>query len=119
MYAGCWGTAPSGPIRGVPCAGLDAQQCSLHDDCQALHQNQTLCGTAPCSVVAANFLSCQTEGPLPPPPPPPPPPCDTLDERGCIERADCAPLYEGSGCTCDAAGCACSIWTFVSCGDAA
>lgn len=36
-FIGCWGTAPSGPIRGGGCAGLDAQSCSLHDDCSPVH----------------------------------------------------------------------------------
>ena len=37
MYSGCWGTAPSGPITGGGCVGLDAQACSQHDDCSAVY----------------------------------------------------------------------------------
>lgn len=40
VYAGgeflaCWRTAPSGPVHGGGCAGLDAYQCSRHDNCIA------------------------------------------------------------------------------------
>jgi len=34
-FLGCWGTAPTGPVQGGGCAGLDAYGCSLHDDCSA------------------------------------------------------------------------------------
>jgi hypothetical protein len=33
----CRATAPSGPVSGGGCAGLDAQACSRHDDCAALY----------------------------------------------------------------------------------
>lgn len=33
----CWGTAPSGPIQGGGCEGLDAYTCSQHDDCSPVH----------------------------------------------------------------------------------
>jgi len=33
----CVGTAPSGPVNGTACAGLDAHECSRHDDCIAVH----------------------------------------------------------------------------------
>jgi hypothetical protein len=36
-YVACWGTAPSGPVRGGGCQGLDAYDCSRHDDCSAVH----------------------------------------------------------------------------------
>jgi hypothetical protein len=32
----CWGTAPTGPVQGA-CEGLDAQECSRHDDCIAVY----------------------------------------------------------------------------------
>ena len=35
-FYGCWQTAPSGPVHGS-CNGLDAQECSRHDDCSALY----------------------------------------------------------------------------------
>jgi len=34
-FLGCWGTAPSDPVRTGACAGLDAQACSRHDNCSA------------------------------------------------------------------------------------
>ena len=35
-FFGCWAVAPSGPIAGS-CQGLDAQECSRHDNCAALY----------------------------------------------------------------------------------
>ncbi|MGE0550841.1 MAG: hypothetical protein AB7O24_29700 [Kofleriaceae bacterium] len=36
-FYGCWGVAPSGPVQGGGCTGLDAYQCSRHDDCAAYY----------------------------------------------------------------------------------
>lgn len=36
-FWGCWQTAPSGPVHGM-CSGLDAQECSRHDDCVAYYE---------------------------------------------------------------------------------
>lgn len=44
------------------------------------------------------------------------PACDTLDEMTCVGRADCAPSYRGSDCTCDATGCTCATFEFTGCG---
>lgn len=38
-----------------------------------------------------------------------------LDEQTCIARADCAPAYVGSDCSCDASGCSCGEYHFASC----
>ena len=35
-FRGCWAVAQSGPIQGA-CNGLDAQECSRHDDCVAFY----------------------------------------------------------------------------------
>jgi hypothetical protein len=56
QYADCWGVAPSGPITGGLCEGLDAQTCSEHNDCSAVHDGVT--------GVPGAFKSCITE-PLP------------------------------------------------------
>jgi len=108
-FAGCWGIPPSGPVAGSSCVGLDAEECSRHNDCSAVHQVN--------AGVAGSFLYCTAEGDPPPPPPPPPPACTTLGERDCIGRTDCAPVYEGSDCSCTETGCGCVTWTFLSCGD--
>ena len=42
--------------------------------------------------------------------------CDTLDEPTCVGRADCAPGYRGSDCTCDATGCTCATFEYTGCG---
>jgi hypothetical protein len=38
----CWAVAPSGPIQGGDCAGLDAYECSRHDDCAAGHRSYSM-----------------------------------------------------------------------------
>jgi hypothetical protein len=66
-YYACWPTAPSGPIEGGGCAGLDAQSCSEHDDCAAVHSapypcdpvNGQTCPTEP----IGNFQECRDEVP--------------------------------------------------------
>lgn len=101
----CWATAPSGPIRGGGCGGLDAYQCSRHDDCTAEYGRDD-------AGALYGFLGCHDESE----PPPPPPACDEYKtERACIESGYCAPIYEGSDCACDAMGCTCATWTFVAC----
>src|SRR5262249_18020141 len=39
----------------------------------------------------------------------------TGDERACIARADCEPVYVGKDCSCDAQGCACLDYAFELC----
>jgi hypothetical protein len=110
-YAACWATAPSGPIRGGGCTNLGAQACSEHDDCVAVH----LLGCSPddpsCNV-PGEFRYCNDEEVTPPPPPPA---CATLGETACIGRSDCAPLYQGSDCSCTPMGCHCNQETFERC----
>lgn len=121
QYTECWATAPSGPVRGGGCVGLDSYECSRHDDCVAEHDSDwSGCdgmGTEPCPWTVGGFLACNDEAVDPPPPPPPPACPEIADEATCIEAA-CAPLYEGSECTCDPSGCTCAVWTFVACTDA-
>jgi hypothetical protein len=38
-YFECWSVDMSGPVQGGQCAGLDAWECSRHDDCVAWHAN--------------------------------------------------------------------------------
>jgi len=47
----------------------------------------------------------------------PPVACSAItDENTCVDRADCAPFYEGIDCVCDEFGtCECADWLFVSC----
>ena len=47
-FLGCWATAPSGPIEGGSCVGLDAYTCSRHDDCTATYG-------------PTGFVACQPE----------------------------------------------------------
>jgi hypothetical protein len=112
VYEACWPTAPSGPVRGGGCAGLDAQECSRHDDCIAEHESDwSGCPDfSNCDFVAGNFDACVDETA-------PPPACNTLGEDACVARADCTPLYAGSNCDCTPAGCTCQTWTFDTCTD--
>lgn len=75
VYAGCWGTAPSGPIAGGGCAGLDAYACSLHDDCSAVHAAVEACGAnGACPNAVGGFLRCEGE---------------TAPPKGCYSTAGC------------------------------
>jgi len=53
----CWETAPSGPVQGA-CTGLDAHQCSRHDDCVAYYSQ------SPTSFVRCDdeVTYCQLDG---------------------------------------------------------
>ena len=53
-FYGCWQTAPSGPVHGS-CSGLDAQECSRHDDCSAVYASLTM------EATYLKFESCQPE----------------------------------------------------------
>lgn len=79
-FAGCWGTAPSGPIEGGGCDGLDAQSCSRHDDCVAHHYPGVCPADAPCDPTqVGNFEACAPE------------PGDPGDPAGnCYDPAMCA-----------------------------
>ena len=60
VYEACWPTAPSGPVRGGGCVGLDAQECSRHDDCVAQHDSDwSACPSfdPSCDFTASTFLS--------------------------------------------------------------
>jgi hypothetical protein len=100
-FSKCWPTAPSGPVRGSECVGLDAQECSRHDDCVAVHFTDT-------NGQPSTFLGCQNEIA-------PAPSCGALSESDCISRSDCAPIYQGADCTCTPMGCTCNQQFFVSC----
>lgn len=54
-FKGCWETAPSGPISTGTCIGLDAQQCSRHDNCSAYYDAGVN------ALVAGNFTRCAPE----------------------------------------------------------
>jgi hypothetical protein len=105
-YFGCWATAQP-PVRGGACVGLDPYTCALHDDCSAVHEASHCKTGADCPEIGG-FISCQSEVDATAD-------CSALGESACIERADCAPLYEGSDCSCDASGCHCNQETFLSC----
>lgn len=47
-FLGCWAVAPSGPVEGGGCVGLDAHACSMHDDCTATYS-------------PGGFLACHDE----------------------------------------------------------
>jgi hypothetical protein len=59
IFAACWGVAPSGPVQGGACEGLDAHECSRHNDCSAVHQGDPVVGGV------GGFSSCIREGDKP------------------------------------------------------
>lgn len=70
-YAGCWQTAPSGPVGGS-CQNLDAYECARHDNCALVYSYSGSTGTS-------KFLACENESYFP----------------GCAGgyESDCAPGY--------------------------
>jgi len=115
-YADCWATAQSGAIQGGGCAGLDAYQCSRHDDCVAYHVTEFGCDApegADCAPMPrlGSYFSCGPE----PDSNPPPPACAELSEEACVERADCSAFYVGIDCTCQGDQCTCAEWIFDEC----
>lgn len=51
VFEGCWETAPSGPVQGI-CEGLDAYECSRHDDCSLIYSGFD---------GATKFITCASE----------------------------------------------------------
>ena len=114
-YSECWSVDLTGPIQGGVCDGLDAWECSRHDDCVAIHES--LCPDPSnadrpgFSCGAGNFLRCQSEGPTSPgdcfsnvtcnlPPPGCPPNSVPGRANGCwtgtcILVEDCEPTMPG------------------------
>jgi len=82
-YVECWATAPSGPVQGGGCEGLDAYECSRHDDCVARHYPAGSCSgsEADCApgyydpTGVGAFESCAAEAPA----------------NGCYGNEDCGP----------------------------
>jgi len=58
-FRGCWATAPSGPVQGGGCTGLDAHGCSRHDDCVAYYEDATTRESQP--LPATRFIECGPE----------------------------------------------------------
>lgn len=148
VYAGsefheCWSTSQSGPIQGGNCVGLDANSCSQHDDCVAIHAAGAPIGTfascanetggvdpgscvgqvacdalppaCPSGTIPGRTNSCWTGYCIPFAQCDQLPACSELDEMGCIDRDDCAPIYEGQNCSCNGGSCTCQSWTFETC----
>lgn len=139
----CWGVAPSGPIESISCTGLDAQECSRHDNCVAFHAPGTPIGSfmscgpermpqdpgscvgevtcnslppqCPAGTIAGRRNGCWTGYCIPYADCDQLPACDTLGEVECIGRTDCAPTYVGQNCTCTMSGCTCQSWLFDAC----
>jgi hypothetical protein len=149
-FSECWSVDMTGPVQG-DCDGLDAYECSRHDDCVAIHasscdgDNFGEPGCAPagfvrCGDESPGFGNCYDEVTCDEIPPVCPadtlpgvadgcytgfcipldqceaqPECASLAESACIGRADCAPLFRGSDCTCDDLGCTCATIEYNGC----
>lgn len=142
-YYDCWGVAQSGPVEGGDCSAFDAQTCSRHDDCVAIHAvgspigsfqscaaegttqdpgscvGTVTCGTAPpmcpSGTIAGIRNGCYTGYCIPYAQCDQLPACSTLGEAACIMRTDCTPTYAGHNCTCTGTSCTCQSWTFDAC----
>jgi hypothetical protein len=79
-FMGCWAVAPSGPVQGGACAGLDAYECSRHDDCSAWY-GDTIDGPT-----RQLFQRCEAE----------------LGGKGCYSTQDCG---GGEHCSVDDGEC--------------
>jgi hypothetical protein len=62
-FLGCYPVDQSGPINGDSCLGLDAWECSKHNDCIALHTEQCSGDTRDCWQ---EFVECWNEAAPPP-----------------------------------------------------
>jgi len=60
VFSQCWEVAPSGPIEGGDCWGLDAQACSEHDDCAATFNFGDTGGNGGCGI-PTGFQQCFPE----------------------------------------------------------
>jgi hypothetical protein len=79
-YNGCVATDQTGPIQGT-CAGLDAWECSRHDDCVAVHDGGFYIAedpVAPQPPPLGWFISCDSE----------PTPCDSNTDCRAGERCN-------------------------------
>jgi hypothetical protein len=76
----CWSLDMSGPIQGN-CAGLDAWQCSQHNDCSAIHSDACADGyqdrVDPDPGCLGNFYACVAE------------PTGCYDDYGCADGYRC------------------------------
>lgn len=107
-YYACWAVAPAGYTRGGTCEGLDAYECSRHDDCVARHARIVDCVDCTSDPTVGGFESCAAESE-------PAAACAELGEAECVAREDCDPYYDGVDCTCDGDTCTCADHVFTAC----
>jgi len=65
-FWGCWNVAPSGPARGATCNGLNAYECSRHDDCSAIYLGKS--DATNTAYEGTQFSNCLAERRIDPPP---------------------------------------------------
>jgi hypothetical protein len=147
-FWGCWDITPQTPTDGGTCANLSAYACAIDPACASYYSEDASGNTEflSCMTTGANPqpgdcydpVTCTIAAPQCPTGTLPgivdgcysgyciptsqceDQACDTITtEAACTSRSDCAPLYTGSNCTCDANGCTCTTQTFSSCESAA
>jgi hypothetical protein len=94
-FIGCYGVDQTGPIQGS-CGGLDAWECSRHDDCLALHEPQCSGNPSECYqqfVQCVDETTCWGEVTCRAAPPECPPGSTPEIRNGCY-TGDCIPLDE-------------------------
>lgn len=144
-FLGCYPVDTSGPIAGS-CLGLDAFECSQHDDCGALYRQErgglsfaecapergrpwgtcrgdVRCDLAPpvCPVGSTPGIAngCYTGVCIPLERCEEPRPCESArNEAECTANNACTPLYIGHDCTCTPTSCTCQSREYFACANA-
>ncbi|MEZ4404769.1 MAG: hypothetical protein R3B06_32565 [Kofleriaceae bacterium] len=84
FFSGCVGVAPSGPVTGEACQGLDGYGCSRHNDCVAVYGGTDVPDDG--YNGSGVFISCEQEP----------------NTQTCFSSADCA---DGYTCTTEQGDC--------------
>jgi hypothetical protein len=101
-FVDCWAIDQSGPVQGGSCEGLEAQGCSRHDDCVAVHAEGrgdrpgefvACADELPAAVSCSSHADCQPgqhcnaeELCLPPPDCAPGEPCPQVCSGYCVDN---------------------------------
>ena len=145
----CWALSGGEPFQTSGCGTYDADECSRHNECVAIHNYRLeggagsfyLCADEP---TTANPGSCTGDVACATLPPECPtgttpginqgcwsgfcipldqceqlPACAGNDEDRCVAASYCDPIYQGVNCVCEGDACTCESWDFQSCEDSA
>lgn len=146
-YIDCWSIAPNPGFSNAGCDTYDADECSRHNECSAVHAPRFNGGAADflfCTdETGANGpgsctgeIGCRAEPPNCPEGTTPGiidgcwsgfcipldqcealPTCDGQAEESCVASGNCDPIYQGVNCVCEGDVCECERWDYESCED--